>query len=225
MGLPGEAASLEGNIIEDQSHSTCSGPNAAEVRGSRHQRGGPVVFWWIMVTVSGATSLLATRTANPLAVDDVLTAALLFFVVPAVVVLILGAFQRLLGVALAALFPFGWLLIASDSADGALLWLVPIIGAALVVAAAAQLYRPARGHGVDPGAARRAEGRVFIEEGDVIHAEVAELTAEAAFHHFMTWYEGEFVTAQCTEFPDRTIHDSAMSLLMEGARLADEAGH
>lgn len=162
MGLPGEAASLEGNIIEDQSHSTCSGPNAAEVRGSRHQRGGPVVFWWIMVTVSGATSLLATRTANPLAVDDVLTAALLFFVVPAVVVLILGAFQRLLGVALAALFPFGWLLIASDSADGALLWLVPIIGAALVVAAAAQLNRRAAGLGVAAGAALLAVAVFFI---------------------------------------------------------------
>ncbi len=134
--------------MERGSHSTRSDRNAAETHGGKHQRGGPTLFWWIMVTVSGTTSLLATRMANPLTVDDVLTAALLFFVVPAVAVLVLSMFHRLLGIALAVLVPFGWLLIASDPADSILLWLVPVIGAALVVAVAAKQNRGRAGLGL-----------------------------------------------------------------------------
>ena len=62
------------------------------------------MFWWVVVAVSGVTSLLASRLANPLAIDDALAAVLLSFIVPAVAVLILGALHRLLGVASAALF-------------------------------------------------------------------------------------------------------------------------
>ena len=134
--------------MECESRSTRSDPNTAEAHGSRHRRGGSAAFWWIIVTVSGTVSLLATRVANPLTVDDVLTAALLFFVVPAVAVLVLSMFHRLLGIALAVLFPFGWLLVASDPADSIFLWLVPVIGAALVTAVAAKQNRGHAGLGM-----------------------------------------------------------------------------
>ncbi len=134
--------------MERRSHPNHSDPDAAEVRGNRRRRGGSAVFWWVVVAVSGATSLLAARLANPLAIDDALAVALLFFAVPAVAVLILGAFHRLLGVASAALFPSGWLLVASDPTDSALLWLVPVIGAILVAVSAARLNRRSSGLGV-----------------------------------------------------------------------------
>ncbi|MDA0989896.1 MAG: DUF4388 domain-containing protein [Verrucomicrobia bacterium] len=66
------------------------------------------------------------------------------------------------------------------------------------------------------------EGRVFIREGEVTHAAVGSRVGASAFYAMMGWEEGVFTTRQCGETPDRTIHVSAMSLLMEGARQVDE---
>jgi two-component system chemotaxis response regulator CheB len=68
------------------------------------------------------------------------------------------------------------------------------------------------------------EGHVFIEDGEVIHAETGDTEGEQAFYTLMQWREGTFTTRQCAAFPVRTIQSSVMSLLMEGARLADEQG-
>ena len=68
------------------------------------------------------------------------------------------------------------------------------------------------------------EGRVFLKNGNVIHAAAGSLQGEEAFYQLMKWREGSFTTQPCTVFPETTIQASTTSLLMEGARLSDEAG-
>lgn len=65
-------------------------------------------------------------------------------------------------------------------------------------------------------------GRLFLKQGNVIHAQVGSITGEQAFYQLMQWHEGEFSMRDCTEFPAATITSSTMSLLMEGARIVDE---
>jgi len=70
--------------------------------------------------------------------------------------------------------------------------------------------------------AGESEGRVYMKQGEIIHAYVGDLEGEDAFYEFMRWTQGEFTTRHCPHFPERTIDSSTMSLLMEGARRADE---
>ena len=64
---------------------------------------------------------------------------------------------------------------------------------------------------------------VFIREGEVLHAEAGSLQGAEAFYALLRWDSGEFTARARAEFPDRTIRESVMSLLMEGARRTDEA--
>ena len=66
------------------------------------------------------------------------------------------------------------------------------------------------------------KGSVFIKDGDVVHRECGEVSGDDAFYRLMCWHEGDFNASQCDSFPERTVNNSLMSLLMEGARLADE---
>ena len=66
------------------------------------------------------------------------------------------------------------------------------------------------------------EGQVFVKNGEIIHASVGNSQGEEAFYKLMQWTRGDFTTKQCAEFPEPTIDSSTMSLLMEGARIADE---
>lgn len=66
------------------------------------------------------------------------------------------------------------------------------------------------------------EGHVFVQDGEVTHAEVGDLVGAEAFYEIMRWPDGQFTTSRCAAPPERTIQVSAMSLLMEGARLVDE---
>ena len=66
------------------------------------------------------------------------------------------------------------------------------------------------------------QGTVFLKNGDVVHAELDGQTGEHAFYQFMRWEDGTFYMVECSDFPEPTITSSTMSLLMEGARLADE---
>ncbi len=68
------------------------------------------------------------------------------------------------------------------------------------------------------------KGVIFIRQGEIIHAQTDRMEGQEAFYRLMAWQDGEFEITTSTSFPNRTIHDSAMSLLMEWARLADEAG-
>ena len=65
-------------------------------------------------------------------------------------------------------------------------------------------------------------GAVYISKGDVIHAVVGDLSGSSAFHALMRWKDGTFNSRQEAAFPERTIKESVMRLLLEGARLADE---
>jgi len=67
------------------------------------------------------------------------------------------------------------------------------------------------------------KGKIFIKQGEVIHAETISMVGEEAFYQLMGWKDVNFSVVPCHEFPERTINMSLMSLLMEGARLMDEA--
>lgn len=67
-----------------------------------------------------------------------------------------------------------------------------------------------------------AEGRIVLRDGNVVHAEAGETTGEQAFYALMLWKVGQFSMSECQSFPEPTVTASTMSLLMEGARLADE---
>ena len=69
------------------------------------------------------------------------------------------------------------------------------------------------------------EGAIYLQGGDIVHAETESLQGEPAFYRLISWEEGEFQIVACDRFPDRTIHAGAMSLMMEGARLIDEGGY
>lgn len=66
-------------------------------------------------------------------------------------------------------------------------------------------------------------GKIFMKGGNVVHAETGGLSGENAFYQLMRWNEGEFSMEESVSFPEATISASTMSLLMEGARLVDEA--
>ncbi|GEM_PF-384487 len=72
-------------------------------------------------------------------------------------------------------------------------------------------------------------GSIYIQRGEIIHAELRYpdlakegLAAEEILYRLMALKEGRFQILSCSEFPERTIFGSTMSLLMEGARVADE---
>ncbi|MCK5849647.1 MAG: response regulator [Kiritimatiellae bacterium] len=66
-------------------------------------------------------------------------------------------------------------------------------------------------------------GAVFIKDGEIVDASSGDLTGDMAFYDLMCWKKGVFSTHNCDRFAERTIESSTMSLLMEGARLADES--
>lgn len=66
------------------------------------------------------------------------------------------------------------------------------------------------------------EGRVYIRDGEVVHACIGNDGGENAFYALMRWTSGTFTTRQCGPAPERTIQVSTMALLMEGSRQADE---
>ena len=66
------------------------------------------------------------------------------------------------------------------------------------------------------------KGVIYIQQGEVIYAQAQEVEGQDAFYRMMTWVEGEFEIKACSALPARNIFESAMSLLMEGARMADD---
>jgi CheY-like chemotaxis protein len=65
-------------------------------------------------------------------------------------------------------------------------------------------------------------GEVCIENGDIVYACAGEIQGEDAFYDLMRWREGDFTASECGSFDERNVQAPLMSLLMEGARLADE---
>jgi CheY-like chemotaxis protein len=68
----------------------------------------------------------------------------------------------------------------------------------------------------------KVRGRIFIFEGDIIHAESGSLQGEVALYGILGLRGGEFNLRQFSEPPQRTISGQYEFLLMEAARLSDE---
>lgn len=101
--------------------------------------------WLATALLSGAASIWAVRAASAAAVDEPLTALLVFVVIPALLLLLVTAFPRPAVLFVAAALPFAWLALVVESSDSAAVWLVPVAGA-LGLMAVARLPRggPAR---------------------------------------------------------------------------------
>src|SRR5438876_11324394 len=67
-----------------------------------------------------------------------------------------------------------------------------------------------------------AKGSVFIQEGQIVHAQAGELAGEEAFNHLLALAGGNFNLKPFSEPPARTISSSWEFLLMEAARRRDE---
>ncbi len=71
--------------------------------------------------------------------------------------------------------------------------------------------------------AGRHQGRIYIKDGRIVHAAVGDRKGEEAFLHLLAQRRGEFVMKSFVEPPEETIDTSYEMLLMEAARLQDEA--
>ncbi len=67
------------------------------------------------------------------------------------------------------------------------------------------------------------QGKIFMQQGDIVHAETRNLQGDEAFYELVAWQHGNFNIVSCNSFPSRTIHSPLMSMLIEGARRLDEA--
>lgn len=65
-------------------------------------------------------------------------------------------------------------------------------------------------------------GVLYILNGEMIEATCGDVRGEEAFYKLMAWKSGTFAAVPCEHFPERSIHLSVMSLLMEAARRNDE---
>ena len=66
-------------------------------------------------------------------------------------------------------------------------------------------------------------GKIWIQDGDVIDAEAADLRAEEAFLKVLSWTAGNFETLPAEPDRSRTIFKSYNALLLESAQALDEA--
>lgn len=66
-------------------------------------------------------------------------------------------------------------------------------------------------------------GRVCLEGTQVVHADLNGEAGEEAFYTLMQWRDGMFRARQVAEHADTDLSSALMSLLMEGARRADES--
>ena len=71
--------------------------------------------------------------------------------------------------------------------------------------------------------AGRHQGRIYIKDGRIVHAVVGDRKGEDAFLHLLGLRRGEFVMKTFAEPPEQTIDTSYEMLLMEAARVQDEA--
>ena len=66
-------------------------------------------------------------------------------------------------------------------------------------------------------------GRVYIKDGQIVHAMYREFTGPEAFFQLLAWKDGEFEVEPDAQAPDRTISESPEGLILEGLRRLDEA--
>jgi Domain of unknown function (DUF4388) len=66
------------------------------------------------------------------------------------------------------------------------------------------------------------QGALYLKQGRIVHAELADLAGEEAVHALASWSSGEFRFAPGEETDVVTIHKSNARLLMEAAHQHDE---
>lgn len=66
------------------------------------------------------------------------------------------------------------------------------------------------------------KGRIFLNEGQIVHAELEGVTGEEAVYALAIWSRGEFLFEPEVSTEHRTISKSNTNLLMEAARRLDE---
>ncbi len=66
-------------------------------------------------------------------------------------------------------------------------------------------------------------GRVYLKDGDVVHAAHRNLTGVEAFYSLLQWNEGEFEVEPEGSTEERTINEPVDALLLEGMRRLDES--
>jgi CheY-like chemotaxis protein len=72
--------------------------------------------------------------------------------------------------------------------------------------------------------ARQVQGLIYIADGQIVHAEVGQRSAEEAFNYLMALSGGEFNLKPFSEPRQRTISAQWEFLIMEAARQRDEEG-
>jgi len=72
--------------------------------------------------------------------------------------------------------------------------------------------------------ARQVQGLIYIEAGQIVHAEVGDRAGEEAFNYLMALSGGEFNLKPFSEPRQRTINAQWEFLIMEAARQRDEDG-
>lgn len=65
-------------------------------------------------------------------------------------------------------------------------------------------------------------GTIYIEDGEVVHAECGSLVGVEAFFTILGWPSGQFETMEAPAIATPTIKEACQFLLMEAARQADE---
>jgi DNA-binding response OmpR family regulator len=65
-------------------------------------------------------------------------------------------------------------------------------------------------------------GVIYLNEGEIIHAECGEQKGTDAFYRILSWQEGEFVSNTDINSPGQTIYQSWEHLLIEAMRRNDE---
>jgi DNA-binding response OmpR family regulator len=67
------------------------------------------------------------------------------------------------------------------------------------------------------------KGVIYLNEGEIIHAECGEQKGAEAFYTILGWQEGEFISNTGIEPPGQTIYQSWEHLLIEAMRRKDES--
>ncbi len=67
------------------------------------------------------------------------------------------------------------------------------------------------------------EGRIYFNNGEIIHAETGELSGESAIYELLGWEDGTFQLKMGADLPEQTIHKGWSGLLLEGMRRIDES--
>ena len=66
------------------------------------------------------------------------------------------------------------------------------------------------------------KGVIYLNEGEIIHAECGEEKGADAFYRILSWQEGEFVSNTDITLPAQTIYQSWEHLLIDAMRRNDE---